>query len=909
MSIHLTLRTDSAQRLTVARDGQPIAAPIPLADLPALPALQAAPYTRGRALTQALGGAALLSRLQDDPDRLLLLEADDTAAAVPWEYAALDGRQLLACRYSLLRLIDRPAPTAPQPDTLHFLVLGADPLVDDEGNPREGYRLRIDDELKAIRRTLDESGVDLVARRVPPTGAELHAALLRGPALLHLTCHGSVVETDHGPMAMLLLEDESGGPGFFRGSDLANLPPRGVLRLVVLSACETAQGGEETLARALVQNGIPAALGMQGRFPNPLSDDFAAPLYRHLLAGHSLAEALRQARVALSHVRRYPAAAGQPVCYVARDGWGPLLLQRGAARLHSLRLPGQVHLPPEVQPPRPLRGRNGALHALARVYSEGRRVVTVVGAGGMGKTALAAAFAERFGYRWPEGVLGLSFAAAEPDPTNFRAGLLRGLLGEAAAQALADAPPAEQTRLILDRLRDWDGLLLLDNYESVLHGLGDDDAGAVAVHRLAAQAAAGGAALLLTSRQHPAKLAGEWVFPRPDRPLPGLDVSPGATLFLHHSSRAQAQGEAGQELARQVAAVTEGHPLAIALLAGEYDTSPVPAADFLAGWGDELAQAQDHGLAGHHRTFGVAFDRSYQHLPPALQERLRALSCFSFPFLAEAAALMWGLSATDAGLTATRADLHQLTQRSLLEVDGYSEDSTPATYRFQPALQQIIARRVADAERSALEAGYAAYGAWLARRGYGAIHQEPALARLVRLSLDALDGASAALEGAERLWHIRRLAWLKAAYGLTGEAYALLEEALPPDRPLPDAEEDPERAKVAGSLRYELANLCVTRGDLDRALALYQESLQIKEQIGDLQGKGASLHAMAQVYLTRGELDRALALYQESLQLTTQIGDLQGKGASLHAMAQVYLTRGDLDRALALYQEIGRAHV
>ena len=79
-----------------------------------------------------------------------------------------------------------------------------------------------------------------------------------------------------------------------------------------------------------------------------------------------------------------------------------------------------------------------------------------------------------------------------------------------------------------------------------------------------------------------------------------------------------------------------------------------------------------------------------------------------------------------------------------------------------------------------------------------------------------------------------------------------------------------------------MAGVYVTRGELDRALALYQESLQIKEQIGDLKGKAASLHQMAQVYLTRGDLDRALALYQESLQLKEQIGDLQGKAASLH---------------------------
>jgi tetratricopeptide (TPR) repeat protein len=454
-----------------------------------------------------------------------------------------------------------------------------------------------------------------------------------------------------------------------------------------------------------------------------------------------------------------------------------------------------------------------------------------------------------------------------------------------------------------------------------LHGLAEEETEASAIHRLVAQAANGGTHLLLTSRRQPAGLAGEVVFPEAQRALTGLGVDPGAGLFLHHSTRAKGENDAGRDLARDVARVTEGHPLAIALLAGEYDVSDVPPAGFLANWADELAQAERHGLAGHHRTFAVAFNRSYERLPAPLQARLRALTRFPFPFFAEGAALLWGLGTDETGpsassgqgLGAVRQDLGEFTRRSLLQVDTWFEDDTPATYRFQPALQQALARRVGDDERVALDAGYAAYGAWLARRGYLDIHREPALARLVRRSLDALDAATDRLEGNERLWHIRRLAWLKGAYGQTEAAYDLLVSVLPPDQPLPDAEQDPEAAKVESSLRYELAKLCVTRGELDRALALYQESLQLLEQIGDLQGQAASLHSMAQVYLTRGELDRALALYQESLQIDEQIGDLQGKAASLHQMAQeaaslhqmaqVYLTRGELDRALALYQE------
>ena len=70
-----------------------------------------------------------------------------------------------------------------------------------------------------------------------------------------------------------------------------------------------------------------------------------------------------------------------------------------------------------------------------------------------------------------------------------------------------------------------------------------------------------------------------------------------------------------------------------------------------------------------------------------------------------------------------------------------------------------------------------------------------------------------------------------------------------------------------------MAGVWVTRGALDRAMALYEQSAAIDEQLGDLQGKSATLHAMANVYVTRGDLDGAMRLYEESLALQEQLGE------------------------------------
>jgi tetratricopeptide (TPR) repeat protein len=92
-------------------------------------------------------------------------------------------------------------------------------------------------------------------------------------------------------------------------------------------------------------------------------------------------------------------------------------------------------------------------------------------------------------------------------------------------------------------------------------------------------------------------------------------------------------------------------------------------------------------------------------------------------------------------------------------------------------------------------------------------------------------------------------------------------------------------------------------GNLKEAIAFYQESLELQEKIGNLQGKAASLRQLAGIYAERGEIDRGITLYQESLELHEKIGDVQGKAATLHCLAIIYANQGDVEKAIAFYQE------
>jgi tetratricopeptide (TPR) repeat protein len=897
MAITLNLRV-AAEQLVVDFDDQRDSVRIPVESLPAIERLQADPFTHGKVLTNALGGETyLLKRLQIDPDNLILLDCDDKADSFAWEFATCSDGQFICIKAGMLRTVERDAPSITGDGAINFVALMADPLVDEQGNPREGYRLDLDNEMKAIRATLQNCGKSLEARRIPPIREELYKALRKGPAILHLSCHGNVVPTENGPMAVLSLEKKDGSQDSFAGSDLMNTK-RGILRLVLLSACRTATGTQANLARALALNGIPMTVGMQESIDDTLSDEIATALYDSLFSGFTFGEALQQARQNIS--QRFESV-GLLVGYIARNGWKETLpLRDGTAMVGSLGKPGIASLGGEIQPPRPLLGRNLELYQLAKLFAEGQKVMTVAGTGGMGKTALAAAFAERFAWIWSQGVRAYSFAN-EVNFASFIAALLRTLYGNDAAIQAAALPDNEKRQAVLDGASQWDGLWLFDNYESIMQGLLEDNNEAERIHRLIGDLANGGTMLLLTSREQPAGLKNERLFPE-GRHLVGLRDEAGVELFFQHSVKAKEDSEADGEFALQIQHAAEGHPLAIALLAGEYDTSAVSQEDFLKNWQDELASARREGLAGHHVTFTTAFERSYSHLSPDLKLALTALSIFPFPFFARGFAVVTGeLPKDDESLATARQILNELTRRSLLEVDGTFEDGIPATYRFQPALRQETARRVDENQKENQSKGYASYGAWLAERGYGGVQSDLALNRLVRLSMDAMEKAMDSLQETDRLWHIKYLTWLKIMWGETRAAFGILTSTI--SSTLPDPTTDPDRARVESSLRFELADLYTKQGNLDRALDLFKETTQLYEQLGDEANRITSLHQMAKIYLGLDDLDRALNLCEEVLRVDKELDNKEGHAASLIVMAIIFRRRGDLDHALALYQE------
>jgi len=100
-----------------------------------------------------------------------------------------------------------------------------------------------------------------------------------------------------------------------------------------------------------------------------------------------------------------------------------------------------------------------------------------------------------------------------------------------------------------------------------------------------------------------------------------------------------------------------------------------------------------------------------------------------------------------------------------------------------------------------------------------------------------------------------------------------------------------------------IGSVYLTLGKYDEALENYENALQISDQIGDLIGKTADLNNIGRIHEIRGEFNLALKRYEEALRITENLGDLGRKAALLNNIGMIYGAHGNYDTALKNYEE------
>ena len=936
-SMELTLtRQADGPTVDVACNGQP-SHPFDLSALipghNGLPQPLADPIAYGKAIFQALfpDGTAARQALDAAPERILLVALHDELDAVPWEYAyrpdgsSVDDFVVLECPFvrglPAEQRIDPPALES----GLHIVVVPSNPL-DKRVEP-----LNIDGEWMNLKESIQEIPYAISLERARPPTIEQLRRLVAGQRqrVVHFMGHGG---QDERVGAFLCFEQENGALEAVTAQQFVRRV-RNTVFLVTLNACVTAQPGETTfsnLASALAREKVPYALGMRFSIYDKDARAFSHSFYDNLARGVPVEEALLQARMTLAR-KADPWVVGVPVLYSA--------LSAPAAGFACQ--PGEPTVE-EHQPPIEATGLpraegvfQGRIEELVQLgsYLTGdsrQRLVTIHGSGGQGKTALAHEAVERFAHAWPGGVWSISL---ENLPS--RAVFLNALARFLGLAFPGGADLDEIERQIVSRLSQRRTLLVLDNAETLVDAVNADNEAAIELAQCIRQRLSAPAVptvgLLATSRAF-LGWDGEVGLTRNGREhdLEGLAPQEGARLFRHAASRRA--DEIDLKTAAQLSEKVGGHPLSLRLLAGAFKEISRPLADFLRDCDRYLLEAENKYLSLDHRqrTFYACIDISVRSLTDDQRTLLSRLWLFHAPFLPEFAVAIFdpeslqnteseepGTDIEGAGQETQSAEstqnteseedkkprspiydqLYKLADRSLLatEIADLREGSL-RYYRLLPTVHTYIERFLAhDEERASLLARFGAAYAHLARYLYRELNRGGTAAFIAALCNEDLERSLSYVSGVDQGYYLLYWGWILKRLGDSRHGLELTEQALE------IGQEQNQRLLLAA-----LTNLALVYQDMgqpERALALYEQALPIRREVGDRAGEAATLTNLAGVYQDMGQPERALALYEQALPIMREVRDRAGEAATLNGLAYLLQAMQQYDASLEAFEQ------
>jgi len=300
----------------------------------------------------------------------------------------------------------------------------------------------------------------------------------------------------------------------------------------------------------------------------------------------------------------------------------------------------------------------GRTQALARVTSllAESRLVTLMGAGGVGKTRLALEVARSQAETFPGGVF-----VCELSPLS-QGDEVAGAVGAAFGPGAEHLP-----QFVAQQLGERPGLLVLDNCEHVLEG----------TRSVVESLVAGSPSLtiLATSRERlrlPAELP--WT-------LGGLATAHAAELLTLRARRHDASftvTDANRGAVMEICQRLDGIPLAIELAAARL--AIMPAAAIAAMLDDALSLLSSDEMSPRQRTLRATLDWSCNLLSPKDQRALNRLSMFSGWFDTRAAATL--LDVEEVGAIDAVAALRD---RSLIVTD--TEHDRPRFRLLEPIRQ------------------------------------------------------------------------------------------------------------------------------------------------------------------------------------------------------------------------------
>jgi predicted ATPase/DNA-binding CsgD family transcriptional regulator len=288
-------------------------------------------------------------------------------------------------------------------------------------------------------------------------------------------------------------------------------------------------------------------------------------------------------------------------------------------------------LPPE---PTPFIGRVKELTEIRRLL-DGTRLLTLTGAGGIGKTRLALHAASDLRDEFENGVFFVSLA-----PISSGKHIVQAIAEAIGFPLSTDAAPIDQ---LLSHLRKRQILLVMDNFEHLPDGVD-------IVAEILQNAA--NVKILVTSREN-LKLQGETVLVITGMGFPDQETSAGQQaydaieLFLHSIRRIHPKFNPDVDDLNQlehICRLVDGMPLAIELAAGWMNVLSPKELAIEIQQGLDILTSEMRDVPQRHHSMRTVFDQSWSLLDQTEREAFMRLSVFRGGFTREAGQAVAGTS-------------------------------------------------------------------------------------------------------------------------------------------------------------------------------------------------------------------------------------------------------------------------
>ncbi len=540
-------------------------------------------------------------------------------------------------------------------------------------------------------------------------------------------------------------------------------------------------------------------------------------------------------------------------------------------------------------------GREGEMLEVKRILAM-TRLLTLTGAGGLGKTRLALEVARDLVGVYPEGVWLVELAPlTEPEvvvPTVARTLEVR------------EQPERPLLETLLEALGDKEMLLVVDNCEHLAGG---------AAHLTDALLSGCPKLRILATSREPLGVGGEALCQIPLLSLPvTTDGEPDGGSFAESLMRYEAvqlfvdrarlrlpDFDLTQENAGAVARICrrlDGMPLAIELATARLGALTVEQVAQRLEVSLDVLKGASRATDPRHQTLRATLDWSYELLRQPERKLFGRLSVFTGGFSLEAAE---AVGATDdiERLEVLESTL-SLVDKSLVLAEA-ANDGRMRYRMLEPVRQYGLERLEMSGEVQEVRRRHAEFFLALAEEAEPWLRGPEQAAWFVRLDAEN-DNLRAALSWLLEQGKGELALRLSGALGEFWHARGHLEEGRRwLEATLARGDDAPARIKAllhAGWMAWEQL-------DYERSVALGEEALALAREQGDSAATARALYIQGAPTLYQLDFDRAAALFEEAARLQRGVGDVAGLSRTIQALGLTATARHDFMRAAELHEE------